>query len=87
MAFIFDRLFSVEWGCGYPAHRKEPQTASRLKLEKISTLTHRPFAEIIETLPDDVVVPALEYPGMKELIEVDAIEDLALKEAFQRRMR
>jgi ribose 5-phosphate isomerase RpiB len=73
LQFIFDRLFSVEWGCGYPAHRKEPQTASRLKLESISTLTHRPFAEIIEMLPDDVVVPVLEYPGMKELIEIDSI--------------
>ena len=86
LTFIFDRLFSVEWGCGYPAHRKEPQTASRLKLEEISTLTHRPFAEIIETLPDDVVVPALEYPGIKELIDVDTIEDQALRASLQKRL-
>ncbi len=87
LKLIFDQLFSVEWGCGYPAHRKEPQKIARLTLERISTLTHRPFAEIIESLPDDVVIPALEYPGMKALIAVDSIEDSALRKAFQKRMR
>jgi hypothetical protein len=86
LGFIFDRIFSVESGCGYPAHRKEPQKASRLKLVTISTLTHRPFAEIIESLPDDVVMPVTEYPGMQELIDVDSIEDPGLKQAFEKRM-
>jgi ribose 5-phosphate isomerase RpiB len=86
LQFIFDRIFSVERGAGYPAHRKEPQRIARLKLEQISTLTHRSLAEIIELLPDDVVLPAIAYPGMKELIEVDSIAEPALKQAFQKRM-
>jgi ribose 5-phosphate isomerase RpiB len=86
LKFIFDRMFSVERGCGYPAHRKEPQKIARLKLEEISVLTHRSFAEIIAILPDDVVLPALEYPGMKELIAVNSITDPALKQAFQKRI-
>jgi hypothetical protein len=86
LQFIFDRLFSVEWGCGYPAHRKEPQQASRLKLETVSTLTHRPFADILEALPDDVVIPVLEYPGVRELIDVESVEDAALKAVLQKRM-
>lgn len=85
--FIFDQLFSVERGCGYPAHRKEPQRIARLKLENISTLTHRTFAEIIEQLPDDVALPALEYPGMKALLDVDSIADIPLKNALQKRMK
>ncbi len=86
LQFIFDRLFGVESGCGYPAHRKEPQKASRLKLAEVSTLVHRSFAEIVEALPDDALVPALKYPGMKELIDVDSIEDAALKGALKKRM-
>ena len=86
LKFIFDRLFSVESGCGYPAHRQEPQKASRLKLEEISALAHRPFAEIVAILPDDVLVPVLDYPGMKESIDLDSIEDAALKNALQKRM-
>ena len=87
LKFIFDRIFSVERGCGYPAHRKEPQKAARLKLAEISALTHRPLAEIIAILPDDMVLPALEYPGMRALIAVDSIAEPALKQAFQKRMR
>ena len=87
LKFIFDRMLSVERGCGYPAHRKAPQKAARLKLEEISTLTHRPYAEIIAMLPDDVVQPALTYPGMAELINVAAIEDAALKQVLQKRMK
>jgi ribose 5-phosphate isomerase RpiB len=87
LKFIFDRLFSVESGCGYPAHRQASQRASRETLVRVSDLTHRPFAEIIATLPDDVVNPALEYPGIKELIDVDSIDDEHLQAAFLERMR
>jgi ribose 5-phosphate isomerase RpiB len=85
--FIFDRIFSVERGCGYPAHRQSSQRQSRETLEKVSELTHKPFAEIIVTLPDEVIKPAIEFPGIKELIDVDLIEDANLKAALQNRMK
>ncbi len=47
LKFIFDRFFSVDAGQGYPAHRREPQAQSRLTLQAVSAVTHRPFAEII----------------------------------------
>ena len=87
LKFIFDRIFSVESGCGYPAHRKTPQRDARLTLEKISGLVHRSFGEIIATLPDGVVKPVLAYPGMMELIDVDAIEDVELRSALLDRAR
>ena len=86
LSFIFDRIFSVERGAGYPENRKEPQRQARLTLERISTLVHRPFAEIIETLPGEVIGAALEYPGIKELIDVASIQDPKLKGAFQKRL-
>jgi len=51
LCLIFDHIFSVESGCGYPAHRKKPQAASRNTLTKISGLVHMSLAEIINTLP------------------------------------
>jgi len=87
LRFIFDRLFSVERGSGYPAHRKEPQQAARQTLEQVSSIVHRSFAEIIETLPDAVIKPALGYPGFSELLDVDSIEDQELKAAFQNRLQ
>lgn len=87
LRFIFDRIFSVERGCGYPDHRQEPQRQARLTLEGISTIVHRSFTEIIDSLPDEVIYPALEYPGIKDLIDIDTISDENLKAAFRRRYR
>jgi hypothetical protein len=84
LRFIFEKIFSVERGGGYPPHRREAQREVRLQLERVSVLTHRPFAEIIVTLPDAVVRPALEYPGIRELIDVDSIDDPALKATFRK---
>jgi hypothetical protein len=87
LKFIFDRLFSVERGGGYPAHRAVPQREYRNKLALVSGATHRSFAKIISTLPDDAVQPVLDYPGMKELIAVDSIPDQVLQDAFRQRMK
>jgi hypothetical protein len=86
LQFIFDRLFSVESGCGYPAHRQASQQASRETLEGISGLAHKPFSDIIATLPDGVIKPAIEYPGIKELIDVGSIKDPKLQSALVERM-
>jgi len=86
LGFIFDRIFSVERGCGYPAHRQASQRQSRETLENVSDLAHRPFSEIIATLPEEVIKPAIEYPGIEALIDVDSIEESNLKAAFQERM-
>jgi ribose 5-phosphate isomerase RpiB len=87
LRFIFDRIFSVESGCGYPPHRQASQRQSRETLEKVSEVTHKPFAEIIAALLDEVIKPAIEFPGIKELIDVDSIEDANLRAAFQKRMK
>lgn len=86
LRFIFDRIFSVERGCGYPAHRAEPQRESRQKLEQLSQLAHRPFDEIIEMLPEYIVQPVLTYPGVMDLIDLTNLTDRNLKMALNRRI-
>ena len=86
LRFIFERIFSVESGCGYPPDRSESQQQSRLLLERISSAVHLPFAEIIETLPEEVIRPALDFPGIKDLIDVDSVKDGELREALQKRL-
>lgn len=85
LRFIFDRYFSVEAGQGYPPHRREPQAQSRDTLKAISAVTHRSLADIIAAMPDDVLNPVLAYPGVRELIAVEAIDDPDVKHAFQQR--
>ena len=86
LRFIFDRLFGVESGAGYPPHRRESQQASRQTLMGVSVAAHRSMAEIIAALPDEVVQPALRYPGIAELLDVEHVEDVALKDALVKRM-
>jgi ribose 5-phosphate isomerase RpiB len=58
LKFIFEKLFSVEWGKGYPPHREVSQRKSRKKLQLISEKTHKDFDSIIKELPGGVVKKA-----------------------------
>jgi ribose 5-phosphate isomerase RpiB len=82
LRMVFDAYFGVERGKGYPAHRQAPQRASRMTLWKVTAATHYPWPEIIARLTDDIVHPALTYPGFAELLDVDSITDDALKLAL-----
>jgi ribose 5-phosphate isomerase RpiB len=86
LRFIFDRLFEVEFGSGYPPHRREPQRRSRQDLVEISSITHKPFFEIITALSDEILIPALEYPGVLEFLAPSSLPDSALREALERKV-
>jgi ribose 5-phosphate isomerase RpiB len=86
LRFIFDRLFSVERGGGYPPHRKDSQQASRTTLASVSQVTHASFADIIRSLPDPVIKPVLNFPGTLNLLDIDSVEDKPLKAALVARL-
>jgi ribose 5-phosphate isomerase RpiB len=86
LKFIFDALFSVEAGCGYPEHRKESQKQSRQLLKSISCMTHKSMAHIIQVLPEEVINPVLRYPGFLDILDVETLEDEALKSALLSRI-
>lgn len=83
LKFIFDRLFDLpQLGKGYPPHREESQQASIKTLEEISVATHKDFTDILTSLDDKVVKPVLDYPGVKELLDIDSIEDEKVKQTL-----
>lgn len=86
LKFIFEKLFSVERGGGYPEHRREPQRISRSILQKVNSVTHRPMAEIIAALPEDILKPAVTYPGFLKLLESGPITNSAILEAVHKRL-
>jgi ribose 5-phosphate isomerase RpiB len=86
LSFIFDQFFNVEHGKGYPETRREPQAKSREILKEISRATHKNMTEIIGDLPEDILIPALTYPGILELVDIDNIENLKLKNAISNKM-
>lgn len=87
LKFIFERLFGVEQGRGYPPQRAVSQAESRQSLSQISRTTHAPFADIIQGVEDEIIEPVMEYPGVMDLVDIDSISDEALREAFRIRLR
>ncbi|MBP7738659.1 MAG: RpiB/LacA/LacB family sugar-phosphate isomerase [Spirochaetes bacterium] len=87
LRFIFDRLFSVEFGAGYPAHRSESQKKSRALLAAVSKTAHRPFPEIVAGIDEAVIRPVLEFPGVMETIGLDTLADAALRDAISSRLK
>lgn len=85
LRLMFDALFTEERGTGYPEHRREPQRLSRESLGTLSRTTHRPMWEIVASLADDAVLPALRYPGIREFIFSEAIPDRELSQAIETR--
>ena len=86
LGFIFDRLFSVEWGSGYPEERREPQKESREALKAISKATHRSFPEIILSLPDAILLPALEHLVSRGILDIATLGNEAIKNAIDTRL-
>jgi ribose 5-phosphate isomerase RpiB len=85
LRLLFDQLFTDAQGQGFPAHRQEPQRASRANLRLISGLAHRPMAEIVAQLPDEIMVPAISHPAAAAALSIDSIEDAALRLSLQAR--
>ena len=68
LRLVFDQLFTPERGQGYPEPRRESQAKSRELLGRVSSITRRSLAEILAALPDEVALPALRFPGVRELV-------------------
>jgi ribose 5-phosphate isomerase RpiB len=68
LEYIFEKLFSDEFGRGYPVERQLSQQESRKKLQVISQKTHKPFDEIYRETDREIVSTILEYKPFSDLI-------------------
>jgi ribose 5-phosphate isomerase RpiB len=82
LRLIFDNLFTPEAGSGYPPHRADPQRQAREMLEQISQVSHRSMAEILLSLPEDVVRPALTFAAFRPMLEEFAGTDADIHSAL-----
>jgi ribose 5-phosphate isomerase RpiB len=73
LRMIFDNLFTPETGSGYPPQRAEPQREARGLLAQVSKAAHRPMAQILEALPQAVLLPALTFPAFRPVLEQAAV--------------
>ena len=84
LRLLFDALFTPESGSGYPPQRSEPQRQARRFLQQVSIATHRSMAEILLALPEEVVRPALTYPGFRPTLEEIAKDHTDIQSALKK---
>jgi len=80
LKMIFDALFSVESGIGYPPHRQQSQRQSQAILSAISGSSHLAMADILPRLPGEIVSQALNYPGIFDALQINTLPGSSLKE-------
>ena len=85
MSLIFDQFFAQPSGGGFPAHRQQSQAQSRQLLAAVSKATHRDLATLIDALPADALMPAINYPGIKDILLAGSPLDASVAAALSRR--
>jgi ribose 5-phosphate isomerase RpiB len=87
VSLIFDQFFAQPGGGGYPAHRRESQGQSRGVLAAVARAAHRDLGAIIDALPAEALLPAITYPGIRELLLTGSPLDPAVAAALDRRWK
>jgi ribose 5-phosphate isomerase RpiB len=86
LGILFDQLFTDDQGSGFPAHRAQPQAASRDLLGVIAEASHRCMKGTIKRLPDEIVLPAITHPAAAAVLDIPTIADEELREALTTRL-
>jgi ribose 5-phosphate isomerase RpiB len=84
LRLMFDQLFTPESGSGYPAQRAEPQKQGRELLAQVSHATHHPMLEILSSLPEEVLRPALNFPAFHSFLNGVAETNAGLRLALEK---
>ncbi|MFH1523495.1 MAG: hypothetical protein ABIF04_00855, partial [Chloroflexota bacterium] len=71
-------------GSGFPPHRAEPQREGRELLAQISQVAHRPMAEILSSLPEEVIRLALTFPALRPVLEGAVGADAGIRSALEK---
>lgn len=87
LEFVFEKLFSVEPGSGYPEHRRASQEQSRKTLINISQKTHLPFEVIVEKMDGNIIKKVLKFPGVWDLLDVENVENDRLRDILMKRYK
>ena len=78
LRYMLEKLFNDTYGEGYPPARKEIQTGTRKKLEKLSQVVHYTMEEILEKIDEEMVKKVLAFPGVMETFETAPESELKM---------
>jgi len=68
LKYIFEKLFTSDFGKGYPKTREESQQKSRKMLCEISKCTHKDFKDILAIIDSDILSAVMKSEKFKKMI-------------------
>lgn len=69
LKYVFERLFEMEGGGGYPPERVVPEQRNKKILDEVKSHTYRDLCDILVNLDHDLVKGALSTKGFAEYFE------------------
>lgn len=65
LEYIFEKLFSSEFGLGYPRERAVPEQRNKKILDEVKKITYRPLIDILHDIDHDLLKGILKAEGFK----------------------
>lgn len=75
LRYTFEKLFSEEFGNGYPKDRVIPEQRNKRILDDVKQVTHRPLIEILQQIDQTFLKETIDYPQFKELFFANCKDD------------
>lgn len=67
LAYTFEKLFSGEFGLGYPRERAVPEQRNKKILDDVKTVTHQDMLTILKNIDQDFLKTAVSGKNFKDL--------------------
>lgn len=67
LSYIFEKLFSEEFGGGYPKERAIPEQKNKKILDSIKEVTYKPLIQILKEIDQEFLKNTINYKEFKEL--------------------
>ncbi len=75
LRYTFEKLFSEEFGNGYPRERVVPEQANKRILDEVKKVTHRPLIDILKGIDQTFLKETIDYPEFKEMFFANCKDD------------
>ena len=75
--YIFEKLFSEEFGNGYPKERVVPEQKNKKILDEVKKITYKPMKEILDEIDQALLLETINTPEFKiQFFEIAQDEEL-----------
>lgn len=65
LEYIFEKLFSEEFGNGYPKERVVPEQKNKKILDEVKKITYKPMKEILDEIDQALLLETINTPEFK----------------------